>query len=68
MTSISQREWNTQSDKLKIDIEKLSARLNSAGFTDKAPAAVVDKVKGELADMEDQLGKVMTSLAALPDP
>ncbi len=57
-----------QSDKLKIDIEKLSARLNSAGFTDKAPAAVVDKVKGELADMEDQLGKVMTSLAALPDP
>ena len=31
-----------------------------------APAAVVEKAKGELADLEDQFGKVMASLDALP--
>jgi valyl-tRNA synthetase len=55
-----------QSDKLRVEIEKLSSRLNSKGFTDKAPQAVVDKVRSELAELEDQLGKVTSSMDALP--
>jgi len=54
-----------QSAKLAKEIEKLSGRLNSPGFVDKAPPAVVDKAKAELAELEDQASKVDASLKAL---
>mmetsp|Transcript_22187 Transcript_22187/g.42430 ORF Transcript_22187/g.42430 Transcript_22187/m.42430 type:complete len:1128 (-) Transcript_22187:123-3506(-) len=54
-----------QSEKLAKEIEKLSGRLQSKGFVDKAPAAVVDKAKAELAELEDQASKIRASLEAL---
>lgn len=54
-----------QSTKLAKEIEKLAGRLKSKGFVDKAPPAVVDKAKAELAELEDQASKVEASLKAL---
>jgi len=54
-----------QSAKLAKEIEKLAGRLQSKGFVDKAPPAVVDKAKAELAELEDQASKVDASLKAL---
>uniref|UniRef100_A0A7S1VFK7 valine--tRNA ligase n=2 Tax=Grammatophora oceanica TaxID=210454 RepID=A0A7S1VFK7_9STRA len=55
-----------QSTKLEKEIEKLGGRLKSSGFVDKAPPAVVDKARSDLAELEDQLSKVKASLEALP--
>jgi len=55
-----------QQGKLEIEIQKLAGRLGSKGFVDKAPAAVVDKAKGELAELENQAKMVQASLDALP--
>ena len=55
-----------QNEKLTKEILKLSARLEAKGFVDKAPAAVVEKAKSELAELEDQASKVKASLDALP--
>lgn len=54
-----------QAEKLNKEIEKLSSRLSSKGFVDKAPEAVVNKAKNELAELEDQAAKVKSSLLAL---
>lgn len=54
-----------QNEKLAKEIQKLSGRLRSKGFVDKAPAAIVEKAKSELAELEDQAAKVQSSLAAL---
>lgn len=54
-----------QSEKLAKEIEKLAGRLQSKGFTDKAPADVVEKARAELAELEDQAAKVKAGLAAL---
>ena len=54
-----------QNEKLEKEIEKLSGRLNSKGFVDKAPVAVVEKARKELAELEDQAAKVKSSLEAL---
>ena len=55
-----------QNEKLQKEIQKLAGRLNSKGFVDKAPEAVVDKAKKELAELEDQAAKVQLSLESLP--
>ena len=55
-----------QSEKINKEIQKLAGRLQSKGFVDKAPAAVVDKAKAELAELEDQAAKIQASLEALP--
>jgi len=55
-----------QQGKLEVEIQKLAGRLNSKGFVDKAPLAVVDKAKAELAELENQAKMVQTSLDALP--
>jgi valyl-tRNA synthetase len=54
-----------QEDRLAKEIERLSGRLESKGFVDKAPAEVVDKAKAELKELEDQAAKVRASLEAL---
>jgi len=55
-----------RNEKLAKEIQKLAGRLQSKGFVDKAPPAVVEKAKAELADLEDQAAKVKSSLEALP--
>jgi len=54
-----------QKGKLEKEIEKLSARLQSKGFTDKAPPAVVDKARNELEELQNQLENVNSGLEAL---
>ena len=54
-----------QNEKLATQIQKLSARLQSSGFVDKAPPELVAQAKAELAELEDQAAKVQSSLAAL---
>ena len=55
-----------QQEKLEKEIQKLAGRLKSKGFVEKAPAAVVEKAKAELKELEDQANKVETSLGSLP--
>jgi valyl-tRNA synthetase len=55
-----------QQEKLRSEIQKLAGRLQSKGFVDKAPPAVVDKAKAELVELEAQVSKVEKSLEALP--
>lgn len=55
-----------QSAKLEKEIGKLTGRLSSKGFVDKAPEAVVAKARAELEELEDQAAKVKSSLEALP--
>jgi valyl-tRNA synthetase len=54
-----------QNEKLTVEIKKLSGRLESAGFTDKAPPDVVEKAKSELSELQEQVAKVQASLSAL---
>ena len=55
-----------QRDTLEASIAKVSARLDSPGFADKAPAAVVDKAKAELAEQRETLAGVVSALEQLP--
>lgn len=54
-----------QSVKIGKEIEKLGGRLKSPGFTEKAPPALVEKAKSDLAELEDQASKIKASLEAL---
>lgn len=54
-----------QATKIGKEIEKLAGRLKSKGFVDKAPPALVEKARGELAELEDQATKIQASLDAL---
>jgi valyl-tRNA synthetase len=54
-----------QQKKLMADIAKLSGQLQSSGFVDKAPAALVEKARAELAELETQANMVAKSLEAL---
>ena len=62
---LERKRLEKQSEKLGKEIGKLAGRLKSKGFVDKAPPAVVDKAKAELAELEDQAAKVKASLEAL---
>ena len=55
-----------QQEKLQVQIQKLSDRLQSKGFVDKASAVVVEKAKNELAELEAQASMVEKSLNGLP--
>jgi valyl-tRNA synthetase len=54
-----------QQEKLQVQIQRLADRLQSNGFVDKASAVVVEKTKGELAELEAQATMVEKSLNAL---
>ena len=54
-----------QREKLGKEVEKLEKRINSPGFADKAPPAVVDKARSELQDLVAQSEKVADSLKSL---
>lgn len=54
-----------QAEKLQKDIGVMQARLQSAGFVDRAPPHLVAEAKDKLKDMEEQLKVVTTSLLAV---
>ena len=64
-TEKEKQRLEKQSTKLAKEIEKLAGRLKSKGFVDKAPPAVVDKARAELAELEDQASKVESSLQSM---
>ena len=56
-----------EAEKLQKALDKLNAKLSKPGYTDKAPAHLVEKDKADLAELEDKMAKVQTQLAKLKD-
>ncbi|UOO77397.1 valine--tRNA ligase [Neisseria sp. Dent CA1/247] len=56
---------NKEAEKLQKALDKLNAKLSKPGYTDKAPAHLVEKDRAELADLEDKMAKVQAQLAKL---
>ena len=56
-----------EAEKLQKALDKLNAKLSKPGYTDKAPAHLVEKDQAELADLEDKMAKVQSQLAKLKD-
>lgn len=54
-----------EAEKLQKALDKLEAKLNKAGYVDKAPAHLVEKDKAELADSQEKMAKVQAALAKL---
>jgi valyl-tRNA synthetase len=51
--------------KLAVDRDHLKKKLANPQFVEKAPAAVLDKDRGRLAEIEAALAKVESALARL---
>ena len=56
---------NKEAEKLQKALDKLNAKLSKPGYTDKAPAHLVEKDKAELAELEEKMAKVKVGLAKL---
>ena len=56
-----------EAEKLQKALDKLNAKLSKPGYTDKAPAHLVEKDKADLAELEDKMAKVQNQLAKLKD-
>ena len=54
-----------EAEKLQKALDKLNAKLSNPGYTDKAPAHLVEKDKADLAELEDKMAKVQNQLAKL---
>lgn len=54
-----------EAEKLQKALDKLNAKLSKPGYTEKAPAHLVEKDKADLAELEDKMAKVQTQLAKL---
>ena len=54
-----------EAEKLQKALDKLNAKLSKPGYTEKAPAHLVEKDKADLADLTDKMGKVEGQLAKL---
>ena len=57
-----------EQEKLQKEIARLDKKLSNQGFLSKAPAAVVEKEKGKLADYQEKMAaltKRMEDLAKL---
>ena len=54
-----------EAEKLQKALDKLNAKLSKPGYTDKAPAHLVEKDKADLAELMDKMGKVQAQLAKL---
>ena len=52
-------------NKLSIEINKASGKLNNPAFVDKAPSAVIEQEQNRLAGFNDTLGKLQSQLAKL---
>ncbi|MDO5059719.1 MAG: valine--tRNA ligase [Neisseria sp.] len=58
---------NKEAEKLQKALDKLNAKLGKPGYTEKAPAHLVEKDRAELADLEAKMAKVQAQLAKLKD-
>ncbi len=56
-----------EAEKLQKTLDKLNAKLGKPGYTDKAPAHLVEKDRAELADLESKMAKVQSQLVKLKD-
>ena len=56
-----------EAEKLQKALDKLNAKLSKPGYTEKAPAHLVEKDKADLAELEDKMTKVQTQLVKLKD-
>ena len=54
-----------EAEKLQKSLDKLNAKLSKPGYTEKAPAHLVEKDKADLAELMDKMGKVEGQLAKL---
>lgn len=52
-----------EAEKLQKALDKLNAKLSKPGYTEKAPAHLVEKDKADLAELEDKMAKVQNQLA-----
>ena len=56
---------NKEQEKLQKALDKLTVKLEKPGYTDKAPAHLVEKDRTELAQLNDKMAKVMEQLVKL---
>ena len=56
-----------EAEKLQKALDKLNAKLSKPGYTEKAPAHLVEKDKAELAELEEKMAKVQSALAKLKE-
>lgn len=56
-----------EAEKLQKALDKLNAKLSKPGYTEKAPAHLVEKDKADLAELEDKMAKVQNQLAKWKD-
>ena len=54
-----------EAEKLQKALDKFNAKLSKPGYTEKAPAHLVEKDKADLAELTDKMGKVEGQLAKL---
>ena len=54
-----------EQEKLQKALDKLISKLEKPGYTDKAPAHLVEKDRAELAQLNDKMAKVMEQLTKL---
>ena len=53
---------NKEIDKLKNELQRIEAKLQNSKFVDRAPAAVVEKERSKLADIQGALENLVTQL------
>ena len=56
-----------EAEKLQKALDKLNAKLSKPGYTEKAPAHLVEKDKADLAELEEKMAKVQNQLVKLKD-
>ena len=56
-----------EAEKLQKALDKLNAKLSKPGYTEKAPAHLVEKDKADLAELEDKMARVQAQLARLKE-
>ncbi len=54
-----------EAEKLQIEIDRADAKLNNPGFTNKAPANVIDGVRAQLEENRKTMAKISERLASL---
>lgn len=54
-----------EAEKLQKALDKLNAKLSKPGYTEKAPAHLVEKDRADLAELQDKMAKVEAQLEKL---
>lgn len=58
---------NKEAEKLQKALDKLNAKLGKPGYTDKAPAHLVEKDRTELAELQEKMTKLLLQLEKLKE-